>query len=379
MKFLLLNSEHPPIGGGAGNASANIARQLVLQGHDVVLLTVRFGDFLRDEMWKGVRIIRVPSLRKRLDRSGAFEQVSFALGATWALRSVLKGFRPDISIAFFGVPSGPVAWILHLTKGIPYIISMRGGDVPGFRPYDFGIYHQLIAPLLKIIWRDASALVANSKGLRSLALGFNPDADVKIIPNGVDLDEYIPEERVWSAPKLLSVGRVVYQKGLDLGMRALAELRDLDWTWTIAGDGGALPELKELAQEFGIAERIKFVGWQEKEQLHVLYKDANLFLFPSRHEGMPNAVLEAMASGLPVIATQIAGSEELVVHNETGLLVPTEDWKMITNDLKTLITDEVARKQMGAASRIRVEAKYSWVSVASHYIHLAEEVLREKN
>ena len=223
MKFLLLNSEHPPIGGGAGNASANIAQQMVQQGHEVVLLTVRFGDFAHDEVWNGVHMVRVPAIRKRMDRSGAVEQISFVLGGIWGSLRLLKSFRPDMVIAFFGVPSGPIAWTLNLLTGIPYIVSMRGGDVPGFRPYDFKIYHKLVAPFLKIIWRRAGALVANSKGLRELAVRFNPKADVKIIPNGVDLAAYAPVQRTWSTPKLLSVGRVVHQKGLDLGMRALAQ------------------------------------------------------------------------------------------------------------------------------------------------------------
>jgi len=81
-----------------------------------------------------------------------------------------------------------------------------------------------------------------------------------------------------------------------------------------------------------------------------------------------------MASGLPVIATQIAGSEELVVHNETGLLVPTEDVQMLTNALKTLVPDEVRRERMGAVARQKVEKEYSWASVASQYIRLAENI-----
>lgn len=379
LKILLLNSEYPPVGGGAGNASANIAKQLVQQGHEVVLLTLRFNGFGYDERRQGLRILRVASIRKEMDRSNAFEQISFIFGGIWGGLRLLKDFHPDIIIAFFGVPSGPIAWILRLFYGIPYIVSMRGGDVPGFRPYDFGIYHKLIAPFLRIIWRQAGALVANSKGLQKLALAFSPQSEIKIIPNGVDLAVYTPVQRDWSAPKLLSVGRVVYQKGFDLGMHALAELRDLAWTWTIAGDGGARPELELMAKELGIAERIRFVGWQEKEQLRSLYQDANLFLFPSRHEGMPNAVLEAMASGLPVIATQIAGSEELVVHNETGLLVPADDVQMLTNALKTLVPDEAARERMGKASRLKVEKEYSWASVASQYIQLSKEILGRRN
>ena len=379
MKILILNSEDPPVGGGAGNASANIARQMAQQGHEVTLLTARFADFPKDEIRQGVRILRAPAIRRRLDRSSALEQVSFIFGGIWRCLFLLREFRPDITIAFFGVPSGPIAWTLRLVSGIPYIVSMRGGDVPGFRPYDFKTYHKLSAPVLRLVWKNARALVANSKGLKELALTFSPKSDVKIIPNGVDLREYAPAERQWTPVHILSVGRLVYQKGLDLGMRALASLRNLDWTWTIAGDGDVRPALEALAAELGIAERIRFTGWQDKTEIRACYEKANLFIFPSRHEGMPNAVLEAMASGLPVIATEIAGSEELVVHNETGLLVPADDVDALTTAIQTLITDETMRKQMGKASRQKVAAEYSWASVAAQYIQLAEEIIGVKN
>jgi glycosyltransferase involved in cell wall biosynthesis len=167
---------------------------------------------------------------------------------------------------------------------------------------------------------------------------------------------------------------VVYQKGLDLGIQALAELSDLDWVWTIAGDGKYRAELELQAKQLGIADRIHFVGWQSKEQLAALYQQANLFVFPSRHEGMPNAVLEAMASGLPVVASQIAGSEELVLHDQTGLLFPSEDAAGLQVGLRKLLLDVSLRKQMGSAGRERVEAEYTWRGVAARYIELLSEI-----
>ncbi len=373
MNLLLLTPELPPIGGGAGNAAENLARELAKQGCNVTLLTVRFGDFPHDaETPEGVRVVRAPALRRKMESSGAVEQVSFIFGGTWRAFRLLKTFRPDAVIAFFGVPSGAIAWALKKVAGIPYLVSMRGGDVPGFRPYNFRLYHRLIAPFLRVIWRQADALVANSAGLRDLALGFSPDAEIHVIPNGVEVQAYPSGERDWSPPRLLSVGRVVYQKGLDLGMRALAQIKDLEWTWTIAGDGSSRPELESMARELGIADRIRFAGWQKKDALKALYQEANLFLFPSRDEGMPNAVLEAMASGLPVIATRIAGNEELVIPDETGILVPSEDADALRDGIRRLLEDESQRKRMGRASRLRVEEFYSWERAAESYRHLVE-------
>ena len=377
-RILILNSEYPPVGGGAGNASANLARCLTSQGFTVTVVTSRFGDLPRRERQDNLTVIRIPAWRSRQDRAHAWELTFFILSACiWTLRIVAghRPLKPNATLAFFGVPSGAVAYVLKLVHQIPYIISLRGGDVPGFRPYDFGVYHKLITPVLRIIWKKASVIVANSQGLRALALKFDSRFEIPIIPNGVDLNLYEKGNRdALSPPCLLSVGRIVHQKGIDLAMHALADMRDLDWKWRIAGDGPQMESLKRLAAELNLQDRLQFLGWQSREQLVDLYQWSNLFLFPSRHEGMPNAVLEAMASGLPVVATRISGSEELVVDWKTGFLVPSEDVISLQSALRNLLLNPALRREMGLASRRRVEEFYSWENAARQYAHLLEQV-----
>jgi glycosyltransferase involved in cell wall biosynthesis len=374
MRILILNSEYPPIGGGAGNASAHIADQFEKKGHAVAVVTSRFGKLPYKEQQGGVMVYRIPSLRHRQDRSTALEQIFFILSASLWTLGWIPHFKPHVTLAFFGVPSGAVAWLIWKLYKIPYVVSLRGGDVPGFRPYDFRVYHTLLAPLLRRIWKNAAAVVANSNGLRQLANTFDPRFESSIIPNGVNLESYRIEPRDWFFPRLLSVGRVVHQKGLDLAMRALGGLKEFDWEWRIAGDGPQMHGLQSLAVELGLQDRVQFLGWQSREQLTKCYQEANVFLFPSRHEGMPNALLEAMASGLPVIASCIAGNEELVVDEKTGYLVPAEDVEALRTALKKMFSDSALREQMGAASRQIVEENYSWESTAQQYVLLLEKV-----
>jgi glycosyltransferase involved in cell wall biosynthesis len=255
------------------------------------------------------------------------------------------------------------------------VVSLRGGDVPGFRPYDFRLYHQMIGPALRVIWKNASSVVANSQGLRDLALAFDSTVDIPVIPNGVSVQDYGFEDRKWSPVRLLSVGRVVHQKGLDLGLEALAGLKDLPWDWSIAGDGPQTAALRERVKQLGLEDRVRFLGWQERDQLAARYREANLFLFPSRHEGMPNALLEAMASGLPVVATRVAGNEELVQDGVTGTLVKAEDIPALKESLRQLIGDPDLRKRMGAAAHQRVERKYTWESAADEYLKLLQRAI----
>jgi glycosyltransferase involved in cell wall biosynthesis len=375
MRVLIINSEYPPIGGGAGNASANIAQHLAKMGYEVAVVTSRFGNLPHLEQNGNLTIHRIPALRHRQDRSGALEQITFILSASFWTLGLVPRFKPNATFAFFGVPSGAAAWFLKRMFGIPYVVSLRGGDVPGFRPYDFRMYHKMISPFLRVIWRNASAVIANSNGLRQLANAFDSRFEIPIIPNGVDLESFQTVKRDWSSPRLLSVGRIVHQKGLDLAMRALAGLKKLDWEWSVAGDGPQMQALQSLAQELGINDRVTFLGWQTREQLIECYQRSDIFLFPSRHEGMPNAMLEAMASGLPVIATCIAGNEELVVDDVTGYLVPSENVESLRVALKKMLSDSTLREQMGVASRRRVEENYSWESTARQYALLLEGIM----
>jgi glycosyltransferase involved in cell wall biosynthesis len=375
MGILIINSEYPPIGGGAGNASANLARCFATAGHQVAVLTARYANSPALEESHNLFVHRISAFRHRQDRSGALEQLAFIVAASLYAPRLVREFQPQVVLAFFGVPSGAVAWFLHRRFGIPYVVSLRGGDVPGFRPYDFRLYHRLISPLLRVIWRNASAVVANSKGLRGLAREFDPGIEIPVIPNGVDVREFAVGRRSWSPARLLSVGRVVHQKGLDLGLEALAGLKDLPWDWSIAGDGPQTAALRERVKQLGLEDRVHFLGWQERDQLAARYREANLFLFPSRHEGMPNALLEAMASGLPVVATRIAGNEELVQEGVTGKLVDAEDVPALKESLRQLISDPYLRKRMGVAARQRVEREYSWESAADEYLKMLQHTL----
>ena len=377
MRILIINSEYPPIGGGAGNASANLGRLFVAKNHEVSVLTTRFRGLAHQEIRDGIHIHRIPAMRKNFDRSGPLEQVSFIVLGCLSIISFVRTWKPDIVVAFFGIPSGVIAWFAHKLFGLPYVVSLRGGDVPGFRPYDFAIYHRMVAPVLRWVWRKGAAVVANSDGLKTLANGFEKEIPIRVIPNGIDLNTYQPASRMWSPPHLLFVGRLVYQKGLDLLIEALSTLKDIPWKLSIVGDGPQSELLQNMAGKLGLAERIDFLGWQAREALPEFYQKANLFIFPSRHEGMPNAVLEAMACGLPVIASRIAGNEELVENDETGLLVEPENISSLRGALEKLLLNEARCRKMGEQGRQRVESAYSWNGVADKYLELLQQILEQ--
>ena len=374
-RVLLINYEFPPLGGGAGTATAGIAREMAGLGADVTVLTSRYRGQPRREARDGYNIVRVPVIRRRVDRANPFEMITFMVSAAVALLPLTRRWRPDVSIAFFTIPSGPVAWVLRVLRGVPFIVSLRGGDVPGFEwaPEARG-YHRLTAPFLRWIWRRADAVVANSAGLRDLAQRSTPELAIRVIPNGVTLPEHVvisPSPPISPSPHLLTMGRLTRQKGIDVLFRAMTRLRDLDFTLDIAGDGPDRQLLESMARELGLAERVRFLGWVPRERIPQTFANASAFVLASRIEGMPNVVLEAMAYARPVICTRVFGAAELVENGLTGMLVDIEDEAQLADALRALITDAQARARMGAAGRARIEALFTWKRTAQSYLELA--------
>ena len=394
-RLLLINYEYPPLGGGAGNATRYLARELAARGAEVCVLTSAFEDLPRDEQTEGFRIRRVRVLRRRADRCTPIEMTTFMIAATCAALRETRRWRPTGCIAFFGIPSGPVAFALKLLRRVPYVVSLRGGDVPGFQPYDLAGYHRVTKPLITFLWRRAQAVVANSEGLRQLAAQSTPKLDITVIPNGVDTNVFHPapalQSRLTSIAsatevgeggtpdtphptpdiRLLFVGRLTRQKGLDVLLDALAQLPgSCSWALKIVGDGDLREALEQQAALLGLKARVSFSGWCDRDQLPERYRQADIYVQPSRDEGMPNTVLEAMASGLPTIATNIAGCEELIEDCSTGLLVEPDNQRQLTAATEKLIVDTDLRKRLGTAARQHVSEHYAWPRVAAAYLAL---------
>ena len=380
MRILAINYEFPPLGGGAGNATACLAREWAANGHEVEILTGGFRGLPDVQEMDGYTVRRIRSPRRHQGQCSVLEMCSFlGLSLVPALRRG-STFRPDVAIAFFSIPSGPAAWLLKSALGIPYIVSLRGGDVPGFDARHMGQMHAVTAPITSLIWRDASVVVANSAGLRELASAFAPDIPIAEIPNGVDMHRFSPPVNgaARGGPvELLFVGRLARQKGLDVLLESLAQLPDAAWRLRIVGDGPERASLESLARRRGLAKRVVFHGWAQREELPELYRNSGVFVFPSNDEGMPNVLLEALACGLPVVATRVAGNEQLITE-QNGILVPPRDPIAFAAALAPLLNDAALRAQMGASSRKLAAENYAWSAPARAYESIFRDAIARK-
>jgi glycosyltransferase involved in cell wall biosynthesis len=379
-RVLLINYEYPPVGGGGGNASYHIARAMAARGLEPFVLTAAQGDLPRSEFTDGVTVRRIPAFRSRAYRCSVPEMVAYIASACVNGPGVMRAWRPDVSLAFHALPSGAVNWFLRQTHNLPYAIALQGHDVPGFEPETMAGWHRMTRGLLRRLWAGAGAVVANSDGLAALARRFAPEIPIGMIPAGADLSGIAAKATYQAAAplKILFVGRLVRQKGLDVLIAALALLpKHLAWTLVLVGDGPERAALTALAARHEISARVQIRGWVDKAAMPAVYADADLFVLPSRDEGMPNALLEAMSAGLPVIGTRIRGTADVVTSGETGLLVGAEDAEALSRALASLIENPTARETLGRAGRAHVEAHHGWTSVADAWIDVLTRVRKE--
>jgi len=372
----MLNYEFPPIGGGAGHAHRCLLGEYSRNKNlHVDVLTSGCGPGLvKEDFADNIRIYKVGIHKKNLHYWRKLEVVEWLFKARRLYFRLLGENAYDLSHAFFAFPTG---WLCYKTANqLPYILSLRGSDVPGYN-VRLGLDYKLMAGLFRRIWSGASLVAANSRGLSELAKQFMPDLDIPVIPNGVDMNGYHPRSSTLPGRpiNLLSVGRLISRKRIDWLIEAvgLAVREGLDIRLNIVGDGNLLAELQKKAADMNVSNRVVFMGLVERRQMPEVYRANDIFVMASQHEGMSNAMLEAVASGLPVVTTACEGAQELIGDN--GIIVNYPDSRGFAAAIKTITSDTEKYKAMSNAGR-RIAEKFSWSAVADRYIQYYERVVR---
>ncbi len=382
MKILILSHEYPPIGGGGANACMFLSSKYGEMNNEVTVLTVWYeGTKEYEELQDGrVRIIRLKAKRARKESCGFPEMLDYLAKAKRFFKNgkVINANDFDICQVFFGIPSGPLGYYLKKKYGIPYVIRLGGGDIPGFQNR-FKFLYKLLAIPLKIIWSNAAAIVANSEGLKLFATNFYDKCKIDVINNGVDADVFTPKHKdeLSDTLRFVFVSRLIERKGLQNLIPHLNEIVEHTGkkiSLTIVGDGPYRERLEELTDLADVRDMVFFVGQKDKSELSSYYDGADAFVFPSYREGMPNVVLEAMSSGLPIIMLESCeGSKELVTGN--GILCKDGICEGVERFIR-LSCEE--RQKMSKESRSRALELFSWDSIAQKYVSLFDEVIKKR-
>jgi glycosyltransferase involved in cell wall biosynthesis len=242
-----------------------------------------------------------------------------ALAAVRRLQSAGQSF--DVIDAHYFYPDGVVAAMLGRALRIPVIITGRGSDLTLIARYP------LAGRRIRWAISEASVVVAVCEDLRRRLLGMGADARHSVtLRNGVDMDNFSRGDRAAARAALglkrftlLSVGSLIRRKGHDIAIRALADLPDCDLL--IAGSGPLRSELQHLATRVGVADRVRYLGEVRHAALSDIYRAADVMVLLSDREGWANVLLEAMACGTPVVATDVNGTSEVVRAPEAGVLM----------------------------------------------------------
>ncbi|MCP4614626.1 MAG: glycosyltransferase family 4 protein [Planctomycetes bacterium] len=370
MKILMLNYEFPPIGGGAANAHLCLLMQYAYNKSlkiDVLTSAPKPG-LIKENFADNITIYKVGIHKKQLHYWRKTEVLEWLFKAGFHYRRLLRENDYDFAHAFSGFPTG---WLPYRRSNkLPYIISLRGSDVPGEHAR-LKLDYKILAPAFKAIWNKASILVANSEGLKNRALKFMPSAKIDVIPNGVDTECFSPAQTDQQSQniRLITVGRLSVTKRVEILIDAIDVLnkQGCKVSLKIVGGGQLLQKLKQIVTEKNLDNIIELTGRIDSEEMPQIYRQNDILISASKLEGMSNAMLEAMASGLPIIATRCEGTEELIAEN--GLVIENATAEEIAKAIKRLIDDRQLRNQMSIAARQKAE-KLNWSSIAYQYMQL---------
>jgi phosphatidylinositol alpha-1,6-mannosyltransferase len=385
---LLLSYDFPPIGGGISRWMAELAKR-----YPPGALVVSTGQYPNsstadEHLTAPVDRVRIPSGRLRtlpglLVWSRRVEKLARVLAAEFIWCGNIK----------------PAAYPAKWTRrrlGTPYGILLHGGDLLILRQQTqrSGLKRRAARVLLD----SASVLVANSAWTRDLCRSVLDQLElaygdrVQTVPLGADpglfrpgLDQagvrarYGLDSRRW----LLSVSRLTQHKGIDTGLRVLAQLRQdyPDLAYAVVGSGDELPKLENLARTLGVADRVRFLTAVPDRDLPGLYNCAEVYLglsrlLEQRVEGFGISLVEAAACGIPVVAGRTGGIPEAVREGETGLLVDPEQPDDICRALRALLDDRALGARLGAGGRRSVETYYNWNRVAADIARIGHELGR---
>jgi glycosyltransferase involved in cell wall biosynthesis len=354
MKILIVVDGKLPSPGGAEAQAVLLASSFKARGHVVHILAPRFDrSEALEETIQGVPLTRIAYPRVRL--FGALILVArfaWLVGVKYRSWDAIHIHMAKNLAAVAGLMRGISRWTLTV-------------KISGAWEFEHGILDPSYAgsPIVRIfnaLIQRADAIQSISAFTRKMLLcaGYR-DEQIKMIPNAVDLARFKEDSRGDSSasPTVMFVGRLVPVKALDVLLEAWARIDPAhDARLVFVGDGPVRASLESQAERLGVSSNVHFVG--TVSDVRELLNAADIYVQCSYQEGLPNSVLEAMACGLPIVATRVSGNEDLVADEENGLLVPPGNAAELSAALERLLRDPALRRRMGVRSREKIVKQY---------------------
>jgi len=366
--------------GGAQRGLLDQARWFKSQGCKMTVAFFYDKEHLH-EKWKQTVDFPIHNLQAYELGAGFIRQTLKLIQGLWQLWILLRHARFDVVETFThdsNLIALPLAWLAR----VPVRIATHRGKIEAFPRWRQSLHSLLINIGI------ARTLVAVSEQTRAQAVEEGVRADrVTVIPNGVTpLDTVLvnrPEARknlglAEADIFLLSIGRLTYQKGQEYFVQAMSKVVNIfpNAKAGICGDGPLRPQLEAQILRLGLSDSVKLLGsWDD---ISPILASADIFVLPSRWEGLSRALMEAMAAGIPVIATQVDGIKNLVTDGVNGLLIPAEDSEKLENSILQLIENPEMMKRLAAAAQTHVLHVHSTDAMCKKHYDLIMSFLDSK-
>jgi glycosyltransferase involved in cell wall biosynthesis len=341
--------------GGMETVFGHLARSLRAAGHEVT--TLHDGPRV-EPVGEGAWAVPLEVLRtwRRLPRPGSVWRTARSYAA---LRRLLRRLRPDVvHVHFVG---GEAAYFLALRRALGFrvVLTGHGSDLRRH-------YHAVSRFVQPRVLRAADVVTVVSDPLADRVRELS-GREAVVIPNGVDLGVWGALPRAPERGRVVVVGRLVPVKGHDVLLDALPAVRARvsEVRLVVVGEGGEGPALRQRAERLGVADAVEWAGALAPEGVREQFARAAAFVLPSRGEGMPMALLEAMAAGVPAVASAVGAVPELLADG-AGRTVPPEDVGALSGALADLLSDAGAAGAASEAARRRVRA-WSWSRTVAAY------------
>jgi glycosyltransferase involved in cell wall biosynthesis len=364
MKILMHCYEFPPLGGGASKVVYGLSTKLVEMGHEVDVVTMGYKGLKKHEVVEGINVYRIPGIRLKKSMCYTPEMLPYVVLAFNFTRKLAKQRRYHINHTHFIFPDGIIAYLLKNIIGLPYVITSHGSDVPGYNPNRFKFQHKLLSPIWKRITLKTENIICPSEYVRSLILQQNPNTKTDVIPNGINVNKFNPNQKKQN--RILIVTRMFERKGVQYILKAL-EGFDNNYEVHIVGDGPYLGSLKRITNDLKL--KVNFWGLldNQSKKLKELYETSRIFAFVSEVENFPIVLLEAMTAGMAIITTKGTGCAEVV--KDTALLIEPKNPEEIREALLKLTQDTELCHELGCTARKQIEDHFSWETVTEQYIN----------
>lgn len=337
--------------GGAQRVVANVAEYWLGEQHDIFILTLASKDL---DFYKLNSKIGRYSIEGESVSSNKFVGLLNNFKLIFKIRRSIKIIQPDLVISFVA-PMNILSVISLMGMKSKLIISERNDPLQ----QSFGIIRDF---LRRLLYKYAYLITANTKHAVTVMSDFVPQKKLKYIPNPIHIT-YDESKTSRKGNVLLAVGRLHHQKAYDILLHAFADVKNnndslTDWKLYIIGEGELKSNLAELAESLGIAESVNWLG--RIQDVNDWYLKADIFVQPSRYEGMSNSLMEAMQAKLPVIVSdRCFGAKDFVVDSTHGLYFESENVNDLSDKIYDLMSDEELRGRLGGGALSEI-SKFSF-------------------